>query len=82
MSFGVQNMPKHQLLTLAEEAALSKKVQDWILLQNKHKDFGKKHGRIPTNFEWASTLGITEEELNLRWKDGNQVSLPQKLALF
>lgn len=66
-------MPKHQLLTLAQEAALSKKVQDWLLLQSKHKDFGKKHGRMPTNLEWAGTLGISEEELNTRWKDGNQV---------
>ena len=68
-------MPKHQLLTLAEEATLSKKIQDWIFLQNKHKEFGKKHGRMPTNLEWADTLGISEVALDQRWKEGNQVQV-------
>ena len=67
-------MPKHDLLTIKEEAALSKRVQDWVLLQNKLKDLNKKLGRSPSTAEWAGSVGMQEQEFNQRWKDGNRVS--------
>lgn len=66
-------MPKHALLTLEEEQALSKRVQDWVLIQSKFKELSKKHSRTPTNIEWASALGMTMDEFTMRWKDSNRV---------
>lgn len=70
----MQNMPKHDLLTIKEEAALSQKIQDWVLLQNKFKDMSKKLGQAPSTSEWAAAFKMDEEDFKVRWKDCNRVS--------
>ena len=66
-------MAKHNLLTLSEEAALSKKVQDWVLLQNKFNELNKQLGRGPTSSEWAAAFGLSVREFDVRWREGSAV---------
>ena len=71
----MQNMPKHELLTIEEEAHLSKRVQDWVLLQNKLKDLGKKLERPPSFSEWAKAAKMCEPSFQARLNDGNKVCI-------
>lgn len=67
-------MKKHNLLTLKEEAALSIKVRDWVLLQNKYTELKEQFGgRAPSSAEWAAGFGLTEQEFDVRWREGSAV---------
>lgn len=70
----VQNMPQHTLLTVAEEAELSKKVKDWLLMNQRRHELSASHGRQPTLEEWAASFDQEESIFRARLEDRANVS--------
>lgn len=68
----LRNMPAHALLTKAEEATLSIKIQDWLSLQERYNQLEQDFGRTPSHAEWAAEFGENEHDFMERWKDGNR----------
>lgn len=70
----MQGIPKHNLLSSKEEAELSLKVKDWILLENHYKRLATELQRSPTIEEWAGVFEQDEASFTERVKDATRVS--------
>lgn len=66
----LQEIGRIQMLTADEEITLARQIQDLLKIEHDRSLLQKDLGRLPTLFESASLMGISEKELKCRLARG------------
>lgn len=66
----LRDIGKTKLLTASEEVALSRKIQDLLVLEKVKSDLQREIGREPSIGEWSRAVGMEQNAFELRVKEG------------